>query len=240
MSEEFIPPSKSTTSSTEQFVEQEPYSGMKIEENTSSRRFIDNEYESYAQKIHQEVSSIYDDEIAIDSWPSRIQQIIPIYAANNKILKHRLETIEGIEVLVDEDISHNDEIKCQDYVFWNIKKEEWAKPTFRNPNPLDNLPLNDSLAFLEARGYTVEERPQEDDIVAYRGSDDEKAEKHDETGQFSHFGIYLGSGKVISKWGNGPIVKHPLEIVPSTFGSRVYFLRKTRPEEAWVKAHTPR
>lgn len=57
---------------------------------------------------------------------------------------------------------------------------------------------------------------QEGDIVVYA----------DHFGDVLHVGRYLGNGKVISKWGRGPVIRHPLAFVPSCYGELVSFLRK--------------
>lgn len=43
-----------------------------------------------------------------------------------------------------------------------------------------------------------------------------------------HSGIYLGKGKVRSKWGNGPVFIHDLYNVPFTYGEFVKFFKKKR------------
>ncbi len=43
-----------------------------------------------------------------------------------------------------------------------------------------------------------------------------------------HVGRLEEDGLVISKWGNGPIIRHPLDVVPVTFGELVCFRRANR------------
>jgi hypothetical protein len=41
-----------------------------------------------------------------------------------------------------------------------------------------------------------------------------------------HIGRYLGNGRVISKWGLGPVFEHSLDFVPTRYGEMVFFLRE--------------
>ena len=63
-------------------------------------------------------------------------------------------------------------------------------------------------------------KEQPGDFVAY-------ASMH---GDIRHFGIYLGDNMVLSKWGaGGPVLRHPIDQVPSPWGLYVEFLRYRQP-----------
>ena len=47
----------------------------------------------------------------------------------------------------------------------------------------------------------------------------------------THFGIYEGDGVVVSKFEHGPVLRHPLDRIPSDFGNLYYFVRKTHDTE---------
>ena len=51
-------------------------------------------------------------------------------------------------------------------------------------------------------------------------------------GDLRHAAVYRGDGKVVSKWGgNGPVLEHPIDHVPSFWGEVITFLRKPHPAE---------
>jgi hypothetical protein len=62
----------------------------------------------------------------------------------------------------------------------------------------------------------LEGEQKEGDIVIYA----------DHFGDVQHVGKYIGEGRVISKWGIGPVLEHPIEYVPSSYGEIITFLRK--------------
>jgi len=64
--------------------------------------------------------------------------------------------------------------------------------------------------------YADISNPQEGDIVLY----------HSEENGVVHVGIYQKDGTVMSKWGNmGPVLRHPVDHVPSSYGDTVMFRR---------------
>ena len=66
-----------------------------------------------------------------------------------------------------------------------------------------------------------EGKEKEGDIVVYT----------DHFGDVQHVGIYEKDGMVISKWGEtGPVLKHPVGLVPKSYGEIVFFLRQFQRE----------
>jgi len=60
------------------------------------------------------------------------------------------------------------------------------------------------------------EEPEEGDFVLYYSKEE----------GILHVGIYQGDGSVISKWGtNGPVLEHPIDLVPLSYGESYLFLR---------------
>lgn len=81
------------------------------------------------------------------------------------------------------------------------------------------LKTNENLRNKIFDNYTQIEEGQEkeNDIVVYA----------DYFGDVRHVGRYMGNNQVISKWGEkGPVIKHPLHFVPSSYGEIIFFLRK--------------
>ncbi len=65
--------------------------------------------------------------------------------------------------------------------------------------------------------------PQEGDIVLYL-----KTNGHEK--DVEHVGVYHRDGTVVSKWGWGPVLKHPIGFVPTFYGDSVIFRRIPKEE----------
>ncbi len=63
--------------------------------------------------------------------------------------------------------------------------------------------------------------PEQGDIVCYCKTGEERV---------AHVGRYQADGSVKSKWGMGPMFRHPVEYVPTYYGNTVFFRRATREE----------
>jgi hypothetical protein len=61
------------------------------------------------------------------------------------------------------------------------------------------------------------EKPNNGDLVAYFLD-----------GELRHIGIYVGKGRVISKWGAGPVFEHPLYMVPESYGNCIRYFKKPK------------
>jgi len=51
--------------------------------------------------------------------------------------------------------------------------------------------------------------------------------------EFKHVGIFLGSGRVLSKWGTGHLYEHDLFEVPDSYGNEVRAFAHMMPEDAY-------
>lgn len=124
--------------------------------------------------------------------------------------------------------------RCAEFVFGETMKEPWILG--------ETVPVElwtNAIGFLISNGYSEVNKPQDGDIVAYAKSkfvDERKItpEKmleaalrkiNKEPPQFMHFGIFR-QGRIISKFGKGPIMIHHLDEVPISYGNLVYFFRK--------------
>ena len=63
---------------------------------------------------------------------------------------------------------------------------------------------------------SIVQSPQTGDIIVYFKKDQPEA---------THVGRYQEDGKIISKWGLGPVVKHEIDHVPSMYGNTVLFFK---------------
>ncbi|HVA96781.1 MAG TPA: hypothetical protein VND99_03945 [Candidatus Acidoferrales bacterium] len=128
--------------------------------------------------------------------------------------------IDGIEILRRSRDYGGDFIRrCEYFVFGIMNRENWAY----SERGLTDFVTGNMQFFLEEEGYQIleEEVPVVGDVVAYHMRDE------DWNTSFEHFGILGPNGKVISKFGLGPIVRHPLKLVPSSYGDSVYFFHKS-------------
>lgn len=99
--------------------------------------------------------------------------------------------------------SQKQQVNCHGYTFG---KDAWLKVK----------KVHDAISD----GILVEsEKPQKGNIIIYyiEGSN---------LPIIKHSGIYLGEGKVKSKWANGPIFIHDVFNVPYSYGEKVKFFYK--------------
>lgn len=67
-----------------------------------------------------------------------------------------------------------------------------------------------------ARSSPVILKPEPQDVVVYADGD-----------RIKHVGVLTEEYKVVSKWGMwGPVMRHPLELVPESYGDGVCFRRR--------------
>lgn len=120
-----------------------------------------------------------------------------------------MKSLPGFRV-VDE-TAYPDMRGCDWFVF---KDEEWYYPvrSERMHTFVRELP-----AIILNRGYKEVSTPKDGDVVAYC---EQKA-----TQGGKHFGIYQ-SGRVVSKFYEGPVFEHDLDAVPHYYGTLVKFFRK--------------
>jgi hypothetical protein len=123
---------------------------------------------------------------------------------------------EGFELIQRGDLQRT-EFRCAQFVFATNKNESWAKEDehieiFRDP-----------LAFLEERGYHPLLRggaPLTGDVIAYGF-----LQSRNPLLKLVHLGI-IDKDKVISKFNEGHVFRHPKEAVPHHFGTHALFFRK--------------
>lgn len=111
----------------------------------------------------------------------------------------QIADLEGIEKVGDRRdwMKGEEHYTCTSHVFSKGKYVEWEIENREYKHP---------------KGYTEVESPQEGDVVFYF---------HGESPE--HVGIYVGDGKVESKFGIGHIYKHPTESVPTYYGTPRFF-----------------
>lgn len=124
--------------------------------------------------------------------------------------------VEGFE-LVEKGDPDRSEYRCVQYVFAKNKNEPWAKEDerieiFTNP-----------ISFLTSAGYKPirsEELPGNGDVIAY-GFTIPK----DPLFKLMHMGV-LDRDKVLSKFNEGHVFRHPMNAVPHHFGTSALVFRK--------------
>lgn len=118
-----------------------------------------------------------------------------------------------IELLEPSDYGQGYYDRCDNYVFGREFGEDWYDPRSINANL-----WFDSLTFLQQKGFQpLAEEGSPGDVVMYGSKGGQYAE---------HFGIYRGDGIVDSKFAMGPLLRHPIDMIPVNYGSTYVFLRK--------------
>lgn len=119
-----------------------------------------------------------------------------------------LESLASVTVLEHRDISRDREdlFRCREYVFGHDAK--------KFIQTLESGVLPPSL--MEVEGDDL----RRGDLALYY-----------DRGHFMHVGLIQPDGRIVSKWGSGAILIHPVDIVPSRYGDEVRFYRPktTRP-----------
>ena len=139
-----------------------------------------------------------------------------INEAKNKLMKEFYTKHEGKEYGTKmESVECPEEMECFEFVFDRIKPKS---------TDFDNF-----AAFLKKNEYhvvPVDSSVQKDDIVLYLqlGALD-SSYNYPET-PFEHIGIVEEGGKILSKYGAGPVYVHDVSDVPASYGSHVLYIRK--------------
>lgn len=124
--------------------------------------------------------------------------------------------VEGFE-LVEVGNPKRSDFRCVQYVFARNKREPWAKEDERIEI------FKDPVNFLTTVGYTplrIGEHPANGDIIAY-GTVQNGAPLF----ELGHMGV-LDKDKVVSKFNEGHVFRHPIAGIPHHFGSQALFFRK--------------
>ncbi len=136
-----------------------------------------------------------------------------IYGKDANPFYDQVGKLEGIEIIERRDYQRDDRYRCAWFAF---KDDGWW--TGESDLGLDFWDYAEK--FLEGKGYTKVEQPQDGDIVMYRLAKDTKSPS-----TVKHVGLFQG-GKVMSKFNQGHIFRHDIDMVPNMFGKSVVFMRK--------------
>lgn len=152
---------------------------------------------------------------------------IPNRQARINQIADSIGEIVGVELLRPSNYSADRNNLCIHFTFGEILGEEWAAP--HAPLP-DDFWLK-SLAFLVGRGYrqVPEWKKAADIVVAYTFGSEGAPD-------FRHFGIAVGPEIVVSKFGQGPVVRHGINVVPDEFGDKAYFFESPTAGRAAIAA----
>lgn len=165
------------------------------------------------------------------------QQIDDLLKEDSETAYGAIGNLEGIEIETGKNYKLHQ--SSAEFVFIENKQESWHLP--EGQTITDQLWRN-GLDFLLNHDYVVVIEPQPGDIVGYAIKDqfenipeayqDDHAviesilKEHRKPPYFQHFGIYEGNNQVLSKYDEGRLYKHKLEMVPNIFGTQIYFFRK--------------
>lgn len=130
-----------------------------------------------------------------------------------KCITTRIKDITGIEIIDPRSEVEDHLYNCVHYAFGIVHGNEWARPGTEVPQAV----FAPDFSLLGSKGYETVLHPSPQDIAAYSW----------ET-SINHFGIYEGGGLVVSKFGEGPIVRHDLTRAIEEGTTRIFFLRKIR------------
>jgi hypothetical protein len=133
-------------------------------------------------------------------------------------IANSIHELPGVEVLQSADHIGNNNNRCAHYVFGERFGEGWAMPD----EELENEIWNDAAAFLRDKGYESVTDPEPGDVVVYSTEDPGPHGLE----WIEHFAILEDNGLAVSRFGQGPVVRHPIEAVPNQYGNKVYFFRK--------------
>lgn len=161
--------------------------------------------------------------ISYNGKRKRIDEILD--ESRNVIAKKVFENLKDIDILLVEfmhPLENFGRYVCQHYVFDEIMEEDWCKIGKNVSREL----YEDTMDFLNEKGYVLVDRVQDNDIVVYfETADIESSLEVNENKITHHFGVYFYE-RVYSKWGNGSILAHAIEDIPSEYGNEALFFRK--------------
>jgi hypothetical protein len=135
----------------------------------------------------------------------------------------QLGAIRGITILQTGDFDAEVNYRCAEYAFGTHQGEPWATKGFT----VQTTPAlwQDPMWFLSSQGYRPTLTPRPGDVVAYGGI------KPNGATWLEHFGIYQphahAEEAVVSKFGQGPIVRHLIDLVSPLWGDQYWFFRRS-------------
>lgn len=145
-----------------------------------------------------------------------------------------VQILGGVAVVESSDFNSSASYRCAERVFGTVMGEPWAEDGFiAATHPRF---WSEPVTWLTETGYYPIENPRPGCIVAYGGilPDDPPPSSevdYKESVWLEHFGIlgyHDGRQFVVSKWGRWHTLAHPVGLVSSLWGRRVWFLGKER------------
>ncbi len=124
--------------------------------------------------------------------------------------------VDGYE-LIEKGDPDRSEFRCVQYVFATNKGEPWAKEDERIEI------FTDPVNFLRNVGYNplrVGEAPTTGDVIAYGFT-----QPTDPFLKLMHLGV-IDRDRVLSKFNEGHVFRHPVNAIPHHFGSNALVFRK--------------
>ena len=109
---------------------------------------------------------------------------------------------ENLEIIGPPDTNKN-QVNCHAYTF---EKDDWYAV-----ENVEDLIVNKELIEVE--------KPQIENVIIYYLRDSKPLPI------IKHTGIYLGNGKVRSKWACGPVFRHDVFNVPYSYGEIIKFFK---------------
>jgi hypothetical protein len=157
--------------------------------------------------------------VNLPDTPERRQLAIMVKIPSNRLAADTdITKIPGIETA---GTGYPLEVQCTEYVFGHEMDEPWSRQeAFWYPDK-----------FLAKRDYEVVDIPEPGDIVAYGGFHGRNLH----IPFINHYGIYLGGGRVRSKFGSYDVYDHPWYLIPP-YGNTIFFFRKAVENQPAVQA----
>ena len=144
-----------------------------------------------------------------------------------------LAKLPGLEIIEERDTKTDQtNYRCAEYAFKVRMGLEWTKTD-------QNKFWIDSNEYLTRQRFTEVEDPQNGDLIAYAAHTIDEAypifddqdfwtferRREAKPPYIKHVGVWE-NGKVISKFNEGHVFKHKLDLVPTSFGNVVHFYRR--------------
>ena len=133
--------------------------------------------------------------------------------------------VDGIELIQSGQYGADYDNRCMNFAFGEVNKEPWAEPHKQMPKEFNA----ETIAFLKEHGYQFVQLPTEGDVILYTYAGQKQMDDPNYRIGFTHYGIVDKDNKIVSKFGQGPVVKHPAGLVPTNYGKYAYFMRKQMP-----------
>jgi hypothetical protein len=146
----------------------------------------------------------------------RQQYVDAANAIANEVAK-----VPDVQLLRSADYGNDYRNRCAHFALGEVLKEDWATPQSELPYEL----WFDSVRFLAAKGFEQTVSPSAGDLVGYAIT--EKQRPRGDEMHFLHYAIFEREGRAMSKLSQGPVIRHPIELIPSSYGNTAFFFRKT-------------